>query len=196
MQRLDGVVAPQDLRRVGQRAQQGSAQHSLAHRRATAIECVEERGLRIAVAEQRVDQLQIPNRYLVQLQALRPLIKADAVDMVELRLLGVAGVVQHRSGGDGRGRMPGQAEPVERLRPQLSLEQRDRVVAGEGVGVDRGLRADSTQRLERLRGLGVGEERMRGGVEQFGRFDLGQLVDRLRNRLRPEELGGAKVSGR
>ena len=75
---------------------------------------MEERRVRIAVAEEGVDQFQIADGHLIELQAVGSLVEADAVDVVELGLLGVAGVMQHGSGGNRGGRMSGEAEAVER----------------------------------------------------------------------------------
>ena len=140
---------------------------------------MEERCPRIAVAEECIDKLKVADGHWIELQAVRSLVEPDSVDVIELGLLGVARVMQHSAGSDRRREMSGKSEAVERLCSQLAFKQRNRVIAGKGVGVDGSFRANAAQRLERFSVLGIGEERMGCGVEQFGGFDCRQLFDGL-----------------
>jgi hypothetical protein len=63
-------------------------------------------------------KFEIADGDLVELQAFRTLVEADAVDVVELRLLGVARVVEHGSGGDCGGlEWPASPKPSSDLVP-------------------------------------------------------------------------------
>ena len=65
----------------------------------TAVERMKEGCTHITVAEECVDEFEIADSDLIELQAFSSFVEADAVDVIELRLLGVAGVMKDGPGG-------------------------------------------------------------------------------------------------
>ncbi len=141
-----GFVPRLNLRRIVQRPQNRRPQHPLAHRRLARIERAEERHAIVLPLKERLDQLQIAHRHLVQLQRRRVLLEFQRIDVQRLVLLRGAHVMQHRAGRNRRRLMPLQPKTLERPHIQLPLHaaarQTPRVQIQSSTRVCAGIRSN------------------------------------------------------
>ena len=158
---------------IEQRAQKGGAQQALPHGRLAAVEGVEERGTGGGVGEEGLDQLEVAHADGIELQMLGALVVAQAIDVREIAELRGADVMQCSAGGDGSGRMAGEAKAIERASAELAFEQGDSVVGAEGPCVETCLGADGIEGCGNGFDGESGEERAFGGEEEFGRLLAG-----------------------
>jgi hypothetical protein len=99
VQFFHGIQARFDLGNVDRRREQAAAKEPTAHASAGAVEDVEERGFFGFSGEQWLDEFQIADGSGIENERVSSIVKGRPLQMVEGRALGVAEIVQDRSGG-------------------------------------------------------------------------------------------------
>ena len=177
---VDGSIAGLDGDGVDHGSQQRGTQQALAHGGAASVEGTEEGDFGAGVTEEGLHELKVARGDLVEVKALGASVVAEGVDVGDIGLLGGTDVVDDRPGGDGGGRMAGEAETFEGPAAELVLEQGNGEVGGEDEVVDRGPGFDLGE--ERVEGCGVsfGAEGAAGrGENEFGRGSAEEFFDGL-----------------
>ena len=184
-----GVLPGEDRTRLGERGEHPVTEQSLAHRRPRPVDDRDDRRA-ATVAAQRLDELQALARHAVEHHVRAATVDLESPDVGERRELGLTQVGDQRAGRTHGGRHLGDAEAVERLRPEEPGQRLDRRVLSEVVDRASGQRAvAATQLLDPVFAV------LRD--EHFGRIDAFDLVEESpRRALEDLELARRKLDPR